>query len=359
MFVRLERRPTLSGRMHIVAPLLSVALTFIFGSLIFAMLGISPLHAYEVIFLNPLKSTYGLAELFLKATPLIMIATGLAIGFRAGVFNIGAEGQYIAGAVAATGVVLYAGEQQNSVVLLGQMMLAGLLGGMLLAAIVAWLRVQFNANEILVSLMLVYIAQLAASWLIHGPWRDPGGYGFPQSKVFPDNALLPILLEGARVNVVSLLAILLLLLSFVFIFRSFAGFKMQLNGYARSAMRYAGFSSNSVVWTGMLAGGGMAGLAGMAEVSGPAGQLTEYISNGYGFAAIIVAFIGRLHPFGIVLAGLLMALLYLGGEQARYYLSIPASIGYVFQGMLLFFLLGCDVFTGYRCRMAWPLRWGA
>lgn len=348
--LRLEARAEPSEAMRYASPVLAVVLTLIGGLIIFAALGKNPLEGFRVFFLSPLKDMYGISELFLKATPLMLIAVGLAIGFRANVWNIGAEGQFIMGAVAAGGVALHFFGRESSL-LLPAMVVAGALGGALWAAIPALLRTRFNANEILVSLMLVYIAQLGVSWLVHGPWIDPDGFNFPQTRMFHDAALLPILVEGTRLNAAFLIALGALLACYVFMSRSFLGFQMQVAGEAEAASRYAGFSTRRMIWIGMLGGGGMAGIAGMGEVAGPMGQLTEHVSNNYGFAAIIVAFVGRLNAVGIFFASLLMALLYLGGEQAQQYLNLPSSISKVFQGMLLFFLLGTDLFVNYRLRL--------
>jgi simple sugar transport system permease protein len=261
------------------------------------------------------------------------------VGFRANVWNIGAEGQFLMGAVGATGVAL-AFKGASAAVLLPSMVVAGAIGGALWAAIPALLKTRFNANEILTSLMLVYIAQLGVSWLVFGPWKDPAGFNFPQTETFEDAALLPMLIEGTRLNFAFVIALAALAAGYVFMEKSFIGFKMRVAGESGAAARYAGFSAVGMVWIGMLVGGAAAGVAGMAEVAGPAGQLTDKLSSGYGFAAIIVAFVGRLNPIGIFFASLLMALLYIGGEQAQQYLNLPSSISKVFQGMLLFFLLG-------------------
>ena len=285
----------------------------------------------------------------MKATPLMLVAIGLAVGFLANVWNIGAEGQLIVGGVAASAVALFFYESEGAHILV-LMVLAGAIGGMLWASIPALLKTRFNTNEILVSLMLVYVAQLLVSWLVHGPMMDPDGFNFPQSRLFEEFALLPIIVEDTRLNLAFTLAMASLLVGYVFMYRSFAGFQMQVAGYAKDAARYAGFSAKRMIWIGLLSGGGMAGVAGMSEVAGPMGQITEHVSNNYGFAAIIVAFVARLNPVGIFFASLLMALLYLGGEQAQQYLALPASISNVFQGMLLMFLLGSDVFINYRLR---------
>lgn len=347
--LRLEARAESSALMSYASPLIAVVLMLIGGLLLFSVLGKNPIEGFRIFFINPISDVYGIAELLLKATPLMLCATGLAIGFRANVWNIGAEGQLIAGSICASAVALYFHEQEGAHILL-LMFVAGGLGGMLWAAIPAFLRTRFNTNEILVSLMLVYVAQLLVSWLVYGPMMDPMGFNFPQSRLFGDSALLPIMIEGTRLNLAFMLALAGLLAGYVFMFRSFFGFQMQVAGYAKDAARYAGFSAKRMIWIGMLSGGAMAGIAGMSEVAGPMGQITEHVSNNYGFAAIIVAFVARLNPVGIFFASLLMALLYLGGEQAQQYMNLPSSISNVFQGMLLIFLLGSDVFIGYRLR---------
>ncbi len=345
--IRLERRPEASQLMSYASPLIAIVLMLIGGLLLFAFLGKNPLEGFKVFFINPISDWYGVSELFLKATPLMLIAVGLAVGFRANVWNIGAEGQLIVGGIAASAVALYFQEAEGAHVLI-LMVIAGGIGGMLWAAIPAFLKTRFNTNEILVSLMLVYVAQLLVSWLVHGPMMDPDGFNFPQSRMFEDSALLPLLSDENRLNLAFVFALGALLAGYIFMFRSFAGFQMQVAGYAKDAARYAGFSAKRMIWIGLLSGGGMAGLAGMSEVAGPMGQLTEHVSSNYGFAAIIVAFVARLNPVGIFFASLLMALLYLGGEQAQQYMNLPSSISNVFQGMLLMFLLGSDVLINYR-----------
>jgi len=220
------------------------------------------------------------------------------------------------------------------------------------AAIPAWLRTRFNANEILTSLMLVYVATLYLSWLVHGPWRDPEGYNFPQSKLFGDAALLPNLLAETRLNVGFLLALAIVGVAWVFVRRHIVGFEMRVAGLAPAAANYAGIDARRNVWLGMLAGGACAGIAGVGEAAGPIGQLLPSMSPGYGFAAIIVAFVGRLHPLGVALASLLMSLLYLGGESAQMNLALPSAVTGLFQGTLLFLLLAADVLVNYRVRVA-------
>lgn len=348
--LRLEPRARPSRLMGWLSPLLAAVLTLVAGLAIFAALGKNPLEGLRLFLLNPLKDLYGVSELLLKATPLMLCAIGLAVGFRANVWNIGAEGQFLLGAVGASGVALHFQDSASPLVL-PLMVLAGAAAGAAWAAIPALLKTRFNASEILVSLMLVYVAQLFVSWLVFGPWKDPQGFNFPQSAMFADSALLPVLVEGTRLHIGLIAAVVALIAGHVFMYRSYTGFKMRVAGEAAEAARYAGFSAARMIWIGLLCGGAAAGLAGMGEVAGPVGQLTDKIGAGYGFAAIIVAFVGRLHPVGIALASLLMALLYIGGEQVQQYMNLPNSIALVFQGLLLFFLLGADVFIHYRLRV--------
>ncbi|HEY3656490.1 MAG TPA: ABC transporter permease [Steroidobacteraceae bacterium] len=314
-----------------------------------SVLGKDPVAAFKVFFVEPFGSLYGIGELLLKATPLMICALGLAVGYRANVWNIGAEGQFTMGAIAGSGIGLFHGAALGAGAL-PLMLTAGVLGGMAWAAIPAFLRARFHTSEIFTSLMLVYIAQLFLSYLVHGPWRDPAGQNFPQSQPFPDNALLPPLFDGVRVNGGLILGLVLAALSWWFGSVTAAGYRMRVSGLAPAAAAYAGISPRWNIWLALMISGGAAGLAGILEVAGPIGVLQPVISPGYGFAAIIVAFVGRLHPIGIVLASLLMSALYLGGESAQIELQLPASVSGLFQGALLFFLLAAELFIHFRLR---------
>src|SRR5512144_32685 len=350
MRVRLEPRPSPSRVAGWLSPLVAAAATLIVGFVLFSALGKNPWPAFEVFFVKPLETRYGVGELLLKASPLMLCAIGLALGYRANVWNIGAEGQLTMGAIFGGGIALAFPEWQSPL-LLPVMIAAGALGGMAWAAIPALLRTRFNANEILVSLMLVYVAGYVLSYLVHGPWRDPEGYNFPQSRLFHDAALWPNLIAETRLNWGFVVALAAVVAGWIFISRHFAGFQMRVAGLAPAAANYAGVSAPRTVWIALLAGGGCAGIAGVNEVAGPIGQLMPSVSPGYGFAAIIVAFVGRLHPIGIVGASLLMSLLYLGGESAQMGLALPSAVTGLFQGTLLFFLLAADVFINYRLRL--------
>jgi general nucleoside transport system permease protein len=353
MRLYLEARPSPSRLALWLAPVLATVATIVVGFVVFGALGRNPVAALHAFLVEPITSRYGVAELLLKASPLMLIATGLALGYRANVWNIGAEGQLTLGAIAGGGIALAAGDTPwPSGVLLPAMFVVGALAGMAWAAIPAFLRTRFNANEILTSLMLVYVAALFLSWLVHGPWRDPQGYNFPQSTMFAADAMLPIILPETRLNAGFPLALAIVALAWLFVRRHVVGFEMRVAGLAPAAANYAGISMRRNVWLGMLAGGACAGLAGVGEAAGPIGQLLPSMSPGYGFAAIIVAFVGRLHPAGIALASVLMSLLYLGGESAQVNLALPSAVTGLFEGTLLFFLLAADVLVNYRPRVS-------
>jgi len=350
--LKLEARPQPSGFWRIASPLLALVLTVVIGVVLFLALGNDPVQGLRVFFWEPIRSSYALGELVVKATPLLIIALGLALCFRSNVWNIGAEGQYVMGAVFATGIALMADKASSPWVMVPSVLLAGVLGGMVWAGITAFLRVRFHANEILVSLMLVYVAIMVLGYLVYGPWKDPLGYNFPQTKTFEAATHIPRLFKGSRINMGVFLALLGALLLWVFLFRTRAGWAQQIGGLAPHAARYAGFSSSRAIWLALLVSGGAAGLAGALEVAGPIGQLTPYVPVGYGFAAIIVAFVGRLHPVGMVFSAILMSMFYIGGELAQSRLGLPKSLTGVFQGLLLFSLLACDVLMNYRLRWA-------
>ena len=352
--IRLEKRPQPSRLFAYATPVLAVLATFFFGGLLFAALGKDPVQSIITIFWEPLFGEFSFfyrPQLLVKGAPLVLIAIGLSLGFKAGIWNIGAEGQYIMGALCGAGVGL-AFYPAQSVLIFPAMVLAGAFGGWAWAMIPAILKVKFGTNEILVSLMLVYVAEQFLASMSLGLMRNPEGMGFPGSRnlqQYPSahNADL-IANTGMHWGVVT--AMIAVIFAYVLFARHKTGFAIRVAGEAPRAARFSGVNPARLVLFCLGTSGLLAGLAGMFEASGPAGQITIDFNVGYGFTAIIVAFLGRLHPVGIVLAGLLMALTYIGGDIAQGQLGLPAAAIQVFQGMLLFFLLALDLFTNYRLR---------
>jgi general nucleoside transport system permease protein len=355
VMLRLEKRPSPSVFWQRATPVLAVILTMIAGGILFALLGKNPFEAIRTIFWDPLFGEFAFyfrGQLLVKAGPLILIALGLSLGFRAGIWNIGAEGQYIMGAIigASVGLALY---PSDSVLLYPAMVIAGAFGGWLWAMIPAILKTRFNTNEILVSLLLVYVAQTILAKAATGFLRNPEGAGFPGSRNFSSfpAARNPELIAGTGMHWGVVAAFIAVIAAYVLLQRHILGFHIKLAGQAPRAARFAGVAPNRLVVLCMGISGALAGLAGLFEVTGPAGQITIDFNVGYGFTAIIVAFLGRLNPVGILLAGLLMALTYIGGEMASTNLGLPSAAIQAFQGMLLFFLLATDILTNFRVRM--------
>ena len=351
MLPKLIKRQTPSKAMIYLSPLLAIFLTLISSVVLFLIMNVSPLEALYAFFIKPISTIYGLTELAVKATPLVLIGIVLSLGFRAGVWNIGAEGQLVLGGIFGSIVALFFYEKTGFYIV-PLILIAGVVGGMLWAGIVAFLRTKFNANEILTSLMLSYVASLLLNLLIHGPLKDPDAFNFPESRLFSDSALLPILYDGTRLHIGAIIAIVTVGLGWILLSRTLLGYQIKVTGDAPAAGEYAGFSHSKIIWITLLLSGGVAGLAGAIEVSGPIGQLVPTISPGYGFTAIIVAYVGRLHPMGVLFAGLLLALTYLGGETAQISLKLPLAVTGVFQGLLLFFLLASDVLIHYRVQFS-------
>jgi simple sugar transport system permease protein len=349
MLFELEKRKEPSRAMVYLTPLIAVALTMTIGALIFSILGYDGPRAVWEMFVAPLIDPGKWQDLGLKAAPLVMIAVGLAIGFKANVWNIGAEGQYVIGGLAGTGVALATWHLEGWWIL-PLMCIAGAAAGAAYAAIPAFLRTRANVNEILSSLMLTYVAIQLLYYLMNGPWKDPAGFNFPQSRLFNSSQVLPYISGIGYLNV-PIAALIALGVWFLMAKTTF-GFQIRVVGEAPHAARYGGFSRNRTIWLSLMAGGGLAGLAGIFEAAGPFGQMVPQFPTGYGFTAIIVAFLGRLHPMGIVILGaLVLAVTYVGGETAQSTLGLPSAATGVFQAMLLFLLLATDVLINYRLRL--------
>ncbi|WP_368185081.1 ABC transporter permease [Aestuariibius sp. HNIBRBA575] len=349
--IQLEKRPQASAIWTYIAPLLAVILTMIAGGILFAFLGNDPFEAIRTIFWDPLFgefASFHRPQILIKAAPLVLIAIGLSLGFRAGIWNIGAEGQYIMGAIcgAAVGLAFYPTE---SVFILPLMVIAGALGGWAWAMIPALLRVKFQTNEILVSLMLVYVAEQLLASVSLSLLRNPDGHGFPGSRNLAQYESATSWIDksaGMHWGVVA--ALIAVVFSYVILSRHMLGFNIRLTGESPRAAAFSGVNPTRMIVICMGLSGVLAGLAGMFEVSGPGAQISIDFNVGYGFTAIIVAFLGRLHPIGILMAGGVMALTYVGGGNAQAQLQLPAAAIQLFQGMLLFFLLALDVMTNYR-----------
>lgn len=350
MHIELIKRPQPSALFSAISPLLALVLAVICGGLLFALMGKDPFAALHAFFIEPLLDMWSIHELLVKAAPLILIAVGLSFCYLSNNWNIGAEGQLTVGAIVGSFLPVMYPELQGWYIL-PLMMLFGMMGGALYGAIPALLKTRFNANEILTSLMLVYVAQYLLDWLVRGPWRNPEGNNFPETRQFHEYAILPEIWSSAgRAHWGFIFAVIAAVVLWFVLRRTLKGFEIKVLGHSPRAARFSGFSATKITFFVFLLSGALAGLAGISEVSGAIGQLRTTISPGYGFTAIIIAFLGRLNPLGIIAAGLVLALSYLGGEAAQLSIGISEKSARVFQGMILFFVLACDTFIHYRIR---------
>jgi general nucleoside transport system permease protein len=352
----LEKRAERSTAIAIASPLIAVALTLVTVGFLFAIMGKNPITALYVYFIEPLTDPFSLAEIAVKATPLVMIAVGLSLCYIANIWNIGAEGQFLVGAIAGSWLAVRTNGTDAGAWVLPVMLILGALGGALYAMIPALCKIRFGASEILTSLMLVYVAYYGMDYLVRGPWRDPHGLNFPTTAPFDPAATVPALIEGSRLHAGTLVALVVVMIVAVMLGRTIMGFEIKLIGAAPRAARFSGFNSDQLVLLTFAVSGALAGLAGIIEVAGPIGYLQPDISPGYGFTAIIVAFLGRLNPVGILIAGLFLALTFIGGENAEIAMKVPQDLTKVFQGILLFYVLACDSMIVYRIRLVSSFR---
>jgi general nucleoside transport system permease protein len=347
----LEKRAEQSNMIALISPLIAIAMTVVTMSILFAVLGKNPISALGVYFIDPLIDGYSLQEIAVKAAPLVMIAIGLSLCYLANAWNIGAEGQFLVGAVAGSWLAVKTQGTDAGPWVMPAMLLLGAIAGALYALIPAVCKIRFGASEILTSLMLVYIADLFLDYLVRGPWRDPAGFNFPTTAEFDPVATVPVLIEGGRLHLGVIIGLLVVAVSAILLGRTIKGFEIRVVGAAPRAARFGGFNSNQLIVLTFAISGALAGLAGIIEVAGPVGHLQPGFSPGYGFTAIIVAFLGRLNPIGILIAGLFLALTFIGGEQAQIVMKIPLDVTKVFQGILLFYVLACDSLVLYRLRL--------
>jgi len=344
----LERRAEPSWLLALLSPLIAIALTMVTGAIVFAALGLNPLHALFVFFIAPL-TTGSLERLALTAAPLVLIACGLCLCFRARVWNIGAEGQFIMGAIAGSLFPVFLTGWQSSLVTV-LMLALGIIGGMAWAAIPAFLKSRFGASEILTSVLLVYVAQRLLDWLLSGPWRDPQSSGIAKSVSFAGGQLLPTF--GGTLHLVVAFAVAAAVALAFLLANGMKGYEIKVSGLAPKAARFAGFSRSGLVWFTFLLSGGLSGLAGISELMTTVKQLQPVIAPSSGFTAIIVAFLGRLNPLGAMIAGLFIAVTHVGGETAGAALGISPKVSQVFQGILLLCILGCDALVHHRVALS-------
>ena len=347
--IRLEKRVEAPKWLVVAVPVFSVSFSLVVIAVLFWCYGVDPLLAYRKIFFGAFGSTYGLLETVVKAIPLMLCGVGLTIAFRALVWNIGAEGQLLMGAVAATAIALFVPEIPKSLVL-PSMFVAGFLAGGFWGVVPGVLKAKLRADEVVTTLMMNYIASELVNYLVYGPWRGPEEWGFPYSSKFPKYAWIPTI-PGTRIHYVTLvLALVSAVAVYLLLMKTTIGYEVRVTGENPEAARYAGMSYLRTVVFVMFLSGGLAGLAGVGEVAGIHHRLRypSGISPGYGYTAIIVAWLGRLNPLATVLASLLFGGLLVGGDAIQVALGLPIAVVNIFNGVILLSIVGGDILTRYR-----------
>jgi ABC-type uncharacterized transport system permease subunit len=351
--IQIERQPVPSRLVSALVPILSILLALLLGGALLLVSGHDPIAIYAAMFNGAFGSENGLAETLVKTIPLLLTALGVAIAFRMLLWNIGAEGQLHLGAIFATGTALYLIPWAPAFLMIPAMVVAGFIGGALWGLIPGFLRAYFKVNEIITSLMLNYVAILFSEYLVYGPWKNPQGFGFPGTPPFPEAAWLPRL-GTTRVHLGLLFGLIAAAILFVILRRTLWGYEIRVIGENERAARYAGMNIARNILLVMLLSGGLAGIAGMSEVAGIAHQLQRNLSPGYGYTAIIVAWLAKLNPWAVVLVSFLFAGLLVGGDQLQISMGLPSAIAPMLQGTILFFLLGGEILARYRIRLTRP-----
>lgn len=349
MRLMLEKRLEPSRVMLVATPILSVVAIMMIGIVIFDLLGYDGFDAVWQLFVTPVIDLYKWRDVADKAAPLILIALGLSIGNRAKIWNIGAEGQYIVGAVAAAGIAFMTQSFTGNWII-PLMLAAGMVGGGAYAAVPAGLRIRYGVSEVLSSLMLVYVSLQLLSYLITGPWKDPHGMNFPQTAQLTDAQTLPHELGSTGLPPGLLIALFATIIFTIIVDKTVFGFSIRAIGEAPHAARYGGFHADGIVWLALIISGAMAGLAGTLELM----QLTRLnlgFPSGYGFTAIIVSLLGRSHPLGVFIAGIVLAITYVGGQVAQTVVHVPNATAGLFQALILFAILASDILVRYRIRL--------
>lgn len=348
MGIKLEKRLKPSAAFQYANPLLSVLLALLLCAVFLLLTGRDPVEVYSSMFGGAFGSAYGLSETAVKAIPLALCALGIALAFRMQLWNIGAEGQFYMGAFAASWLPLTFPDLPAAV-MLPSMIILGMAAGAVWGFIPGFLRAKWRVNEIITSLMLNYIGILWVSYLVYGPWKDPQGMNFPLTAQFPDAALLPTL-AGSRIHIGALLVVVLVILFAIIFKNSRWGYEIKVIGASEQAARYAGMDIKKNIYLVMLLSGAICGLAGMTEVSGIVGRLQPGLSPGYGYTAIIIAWLAKLNPVAIVIVSILFGALQVGGYLVQT-LGVPATVAAMLQGAVLFFVVGGEVFTTYRLKV--------
>ena len=345
-----EKRELTTKWFRFFAPIVSILVALFVAGFLLLAAGVNPLQAYLEIVQESLGSLYGISETLVKTTPLIFASLGVSLAFRMQIWNIGAEGQIYMGACGATAVALFSG-LENPAVMITAMFFAAFLSGGLWAGVAGLLRARWQVNEVIVTLLMNYIAILGVDYLIYGPWKDPKGFNFPLTAQFSDAARLTEYFD-TRLHSGFFLALFCALLLYLFMERTVWGYEIKVIGSNPKAARYAGMNTGMAIFFVLFLSGAIAGIAGFGEVAGLQHRLQHGISPGYGYTAIIIAWLARRSALGVVIVSFLMGVLLVGGDSLQLTWQLPVAFVYAFQGLILFFLLASDFFINNRLKLA-------
>ncbi len=329
----------------LLLPVAAVVAAFVVTGLLMAVTGVNPIRAYTYLFLHSFTDRNSLAEIVVRTGPLLLTGLAVAVAFQCGMWNIGAEGQLYVGAIATTGIGITF-IHLPSVILLPLIVLVSMGAGGLYGALPAWLKVRFGANEIIVTIMLNYVAMLGASYLLSNPWKEPSGL-VPRSANIVEAAQLPRMVSGTRIHAGILLALAAAAIMYVLLQKTVLGYRLRAVGRNPKAAHYGGIRVGRTLIGGMFISGGLAGLAGLGEIAGIHYHLLDDFSPGYGFTGIIVALLGNLHPIGVTVAAVLFAALQVGAESMQRTFRIATSLVWILQGLVVLFALGSRFLRRY------------
>lgn len=351
MKIKLERRASPPTYLSILYIVIFILFAFFISGFIFKAYGIDPILAYKIIFIHAYGSPAGIYETIVKAIPLILCGVGLSLAFKAEMWNIGAEGQLLLGAIAATGIALFTPTPEPLII--PTMFVGGFIAGAIWAVIPAILKVLLNVNEVITTMMMNYIAIELVRYLIYGPWRGAREWGYPITDEIPDAAKL-IYISGTRIHIPTLIiAISAAFIIYLVIMHTTLGYEIRVTGENPEAARYAGINYLKIAVFSMAISGGLAGIAGVGEIAGIHYRLRypESISMGYGYTSIIVAWLGRLNPIAIIMSSIFFGGLLVGGYVMKMILGLPVAVVYVFNGIMLMFILIGGILSQYKLRI--------
>ncbi|MEM3653194.1 MAG: ABC transporter permease [Candidatus Bathyarchaeia archaeon] len=348
MRLKIEKRTTIPPITRAFSMILAIIVALAMSSVLFNMAGVDPLMAYASLFYGAFGSIYGISETIMKTTPLLLIGLGICIAFRSKIWNIGGEGQYLMGAIIATVIGVFFNSIPSPLLIL-TIILASFFTSALWGALAGLLKAKLEVNEIIVTIMLNYIAIYFLYYLIRGPFKDQTIVGgFPQSPPIGNSAKLPTIFPESRINLGIIIAIAIAILVYVLLFRTTLGYKIRIVGLNPVAANYGGISVTKITILSMFISGGLAGIAGAIEICGVHGRLLDGIVAGYGYIGIVVALLGELHPVGTILSAIFFGAMIVGMQEMQRAIRVPLAFIQSMEGLIIILVLVTSLIMQYK-----------